>query len=188
MHVARTCIVIAQISQFRQFFALLGVLRTNSVEFRVSREFHRVVFWKFTEHTQTHRVPTIASPRILRPIYTHTPATGFPYQRPRGYATSRIGDAVGCPRSRLISAFILYDLLRPMARRLPHRDGSRNVKHEGPSSIHSSGCGGRAALANTRIAFYVAILERTRERLRRPIRSYRDHSRARALIDAVHRR
>lgn len=32
-------------------------------------------------HAQARRVPAIASPRILRPIYTHTPATGFPYPR-----------------------------------------------------------------------------------------------------------
>lgn len=30
-------------------------------------------------HAQARRVPAIASPRILRPIYTHTPATGFPH-------------------------------------------------------------------------------------------------------------
>lgn len=43
------------------------------------------------EHAQTHRVPAIASPRILRPIHTHTPATGFPYLRTHGSTMSRIG-------------------------------------------------------------------------------------------------
>lgn len=128
-------------------------------------------------HAQARRVPAIASPRILRPIYTHTPATGFPYPRPRGIAVSRIGGSRGS-RSRPVLAPASCEHLYPMAQWVSHlpEGGFRDANRA--SSIHSSGCRGRVSLSNTAALDHLLERTGTANASTNPI-EYRDRPRAR---------